>query len=140
MAWPSLCLSLTRLLLLLDIVGSVENNYDINNPGHDHVAAAILFDENGDMQAAVQSFRAAAKYQPTNPVNWRNLAISLQEIDAKESTPGRMEKEGCGVVGNGNGNERRTTERDGAERRLSTGEREIIRENYLLEVSRALTK
>ena len=85
MAWPSLCLSLTRLLLLLDIVGSVENNYDINNPGHDHVAAAILFDENGDMQAAVQSFRAAAKYQPTNPVNWRNLAISLQEIDAKES-------------------------------------------------------
>jgi hypothetical protein len=84
-AWPSQCLSLTRLLLLLDDVGSVENNYDINNPGHDHVAAAISFDENGDMQAAVQSFRAAAKYQPTNPVNWRNLAISLQEIDGNES-------------------------------------------------------
>ena len=62
-----------------------EHSYDVNNPEHDHSAAAIAFDEEGDMQKAVASFRAAAKFNPAEPANWRNLAVALQDIDEKEA-------------------------------------------------------
>ena len=47
----------------------------------DHTAAAISFAEEGNMELAVLSFRAAAKFAPAVPEHWYNLGTALRDED-----------------------------------------------------------
>jgi hypothetical protein len=67
-------------LLLVPIVA-----YDVADPKADHTTAAIEYDEQGDMEAAVASFRAATRFQPDKVEHWRNLATALRDGDQSES-------------------------------------------------------
>jgi hypothetical protein len=67
--------------LLLVAFPLLNAKYDIEDPTADHTAAGMLFDEEGDMEAAVFSFRAAAKFQPQDPEVWSNLAVALRDVE-----------------------------------------------------------
>jgi tetratricopeptide (TPR) repeat protein len=63
------------ILLLAALVPSV---YDLEDPTVDHTAQAIELDESGDIEGAVQSFRAAAKFEDSSEA-WANLGMILSE-------------------------------------------------------------
>ena len=51
--------------------------YSIDDARADHTAAAIEFDEAGDAEAALASFRAAARFEPDASEAWSNLGMAL---------------------------------------------------------------
>ena len=63
-----------RYLLLLVASAAA---YSLSDPTADHTEAAIAFADAGDMEAAVESFRAAASFAPDVPEHWQNLAEAL---------------------------------------------------------------
>jgi hypothetical protein len=44
----------------------------------DHKAAAIAYDETGDLSNAILAFAAAAKHAPAVAANWNNLAVAME--------------------------------------------------------------
>ena len=62
------------------------NAYDITDPSADHAAVAIDLAEEGDMDGAVASFRAAAKFGPGVAENWFNLGTALEDPDFEGQT------------------------------------------------------
>ena len=53
--------------------------YSTTDPAADHTAAAIDFAEEGEMERAILSFRAAATFAPAVPEHWHNLGTALRD-------------------------------------------------------------
>jgi len=70
---------IARALLALALVAGGANCYNLNNPDADHTEYAIQMDGQGDMVAAIKSFRAAAKFAPNSAEAWSNLGLALQD-------------------------------------------------------------
>jgi tetratricopeptide (TPR) repeat protein len=64
-------------LLCLLVAGS--SNYDPEDSKAEHASIAIDFAEDGDMDAALISFRAATKFTPGETMNWFNLGTALAD-------------------------------------------------------------
>jgi hypothetical protein len=89
LAWCS-----ALIVVALPLLSFVACAYDVSDPAADHTTAAIEFDEVGDMKAAVASFRAATRFQPSKVEHWNNLATALREPD--QLTDGmEQEAEAC---------------------------------------------
>jgi tetratricopeptide (TPR) repeat protein len=56
------------------------DDYDLDDPQADHTARGVELDEHGDMQAALRSFEAAARFSPEDGASFNNLAIAHQSI------------------------------------------------------------
>ena len=55
------------------------SGYSLDDPTADHTEHAITMDGQGDMVAAIASFRAAVKFAPTSAEAWSNLGLSLRD-------------------------------------------------------------
>ena len=69
---------LERWLGLTLIVTAVSATYSLTDAAADHTAAGIAFVDANDMEQAIESFRAAAKFTP-GPEVWNNLAEALAD-------------------------------------------------------------
>ena len=65
--------------LVLAFVPTAAASYSLDDPGADHRQQAIDFDEDGRMDFAIASFRAATRFTPTSDENWNNLGIALRD-------------------------------------------------------------
>jgi tetratricopeptide (TPR) repeat protein len=70
------------LLALIDVLTAFDlpNGYSLDDSSFDHLDVAIAFDEAGDMRMAIKSFAAAAKFAPSDPKSFTNLAIAYQSV------------------------------------------------------------
>jgi tetratricopeptide (TPR) repeat protein len=94
----AMCRLLDRFLLLA-LIGAptafaaidVPNGYSLDDSSFDHLDVAIAYDEAGDMRMAIKSFAAAAKFAPSDPESFTNLAIAYQSVsDYMESAKAAM--------------------------------------------------
>jgi hypothetical protein len=62
-------------------VDAAGNPYDLESKEADHYEAAVGWAEEGDMAAAIKSFRAHTKHNAKDGSGWRNLGLALQDED-----------------------------------------------------------
>ena len=68
----------SALALLISAL-AVAKEYSLDDPDADHRGHAIELDEAGDIAGAIASFRAMAKFHPTQSEHWNNLGIALKD-------------------------------------------------------------
>jgi len=74
------CAAMDKCLELWDAnFKRIDFDYSVDEPFLDHTRKAMELDEAGDIEGAVASFRAAARFQPDSPEAWNNLATALQD-------------------------------------------------------------
>ena len=85
--------SVLSFLALAVVVPLSARAYSSTSSTADHTAAAISFAEEGDMDRAILSFRAAAKFAPAVPEHWYNLGTALQDEDYAGASRGTIVRE-----------------------------------------------
>jgi tetratricopeptide (TPR) repeat protein len=70
------------LSLLVIVAASIEAGHNFDDPEADHTEHAMALDESGDMDGAINAFRAAAKFAPKEAYAWNNLGIALADVDS----------------------------------------------------------
>jgi hypothetical protein len=76
-----------RHALLSFAICCVAASYNLDDPNADHANEAISRDEDGDTEGAMASFRAAARFNPSESEVWNNLGICLLDSGDQDVLP-----------------------------------------------------